>query len=138
MIRPIRSAWKNTAPTSNAPIPRWRSAPSRHRVAPPRASSIRILRPRECPRNEKPAGLSRRAAGEGEGEVTATWFADLTIPHLGALLRGPNSIAFLDRLAQLLEGRGRASDGARAMDRKIFNNRGKHGGMGLGPAIFDP
>jgi hypothetical protein len=57
----------------------------------------------------------------------------------GALWRGPNSIAFRDRLAQLLEGRGRgrASAGGCAMDGNIFNSRGDHVGMVLGPSIFD-
>jgi hypothetical protein len=34
--------------TSNAAIPRWRSATRRHRAAPPSASSIHILRARSC------------------------------------------------------------------------------------------
>jgi hypothetical protein len=50
---------------------------------------------------------------------------------------GPKSIAFLDRLAQLLEGQGRANDGACAMDGKIFNSRGVYVGRVLGRSILD-
>jgi hypothetical protein len=57
-------------------------------------------------------------------------------PH-GRLSRAPNSIAFLDQLAQLLEGQGRANDGARAMDGNIFNSRGVYVGRVLGPSILD-
>ena len=42
-----------------------------------------------------------------------------------------------DRLAQLLEGQGRANDRARAMDGKIFNSRGVYVGRVLGPSILD-
>jgi hypothetical protein len=58
-------------------------------------------------------------------------------PPFRALRRGPNPIAFLDRLAQLLEGQGRANDGARAMDGNIFNSRGKRVGRVLGLSILD-
>jgi hypothetical protein len=58
-------------------------------------------------------------------------------PSTGALWLGPNPIAFLDRLAQLLEGQGRADDGALAMDGNIFNSRGYPVGRVLGTSIFD-
>ena len=58
-------------------------------------------------------------------------------PLNGALWLGPNPIAFLDRLAQLLEGQGRANDGARAMDGNIFNSRGDRVGRVLGTSILD-
>lgn len=43
--------------TSNAAIPRWHSVISRHRAAPPSASSIRILRVRRCPENHIIGGI---------------------------------------------------------------------------------
>jgi hypothetical protein len=46
-------------------------------------------------------------------------------------------IAFHDRLAQPLEGQGRANDRARAMDGKIFNSRGVYVGRVLGSSILD-
>jgi hypothetical protein len=49
----IRSACRPTAEratTSNAAIPRWRSAMRRHRAARHNASSIHTSRARECPR----------------------------------------------------------------------------------------
>ena len=59
---------------------------------------------------------------------------------LGRFGASPNSIAFRDRLAQLLEGRGRGRGRAsarRVRDGNIFNSRGDHVGMVLGPSIFD-
>ena len=51
-------AFGEKAATSNAPIPRWRSATRRHRAAPPSASSIHILRARRCPREDIIGGIA--------------------------------------------------------------------------------